>query len=176
MFTLIVAGTLGLTLVDLKPPTVYEWLSLFVSIAGFVAIIITLYQIRDENRLSEQALKESALSPLKAQQLEIDKIFIEHPELRKYFYDNVELPEVSSHETAQAMAVAEYLLDHFAAILPHTTVSGEPLVGTIWRNYIRDSFANSRVLSSILRQRSDWYPSALRMIEREANAVNGGRA
>lgn len=176
MFTLGFAAILAWTLVDLKPPTVYEWLSLFVSIAGFIAILVTLFQIRDENRLSDRALKEGVLSPLKAQQLEIDKIFIEHPDLRKYFYDRAELPEAASHETAQAMAVAEFILDHFAAILPHTTVTGEPLLDTIWRNYIRDSFANSRVLSLALRQHSDWYPSELRAIEREATAALARRA
>lgn len=155
-------------MVEWKALTPYEWCSLVVSIVGFAAVVVTLYLLHIENKLSDRALKEGALVPLKLQQLEIDKIFIEQPHLRKYFYENVPLGDPNSPESAQALAMAEYILDHFAAILPHTTVKGEPLTSTIWRNYIRDSCANSRVLSDTLRTRRQWYPTDLLIIQREA--------
>jgi hypothetical protein len=141
---------IGLNLIELRPLTLYEWFSLLVSIAGFAGIIVTLYLLRAENRLADRALKESALSPLKVQQLEIDKIFIEHPHLRKYFYDNAAIRDEASLEAAPAFALAEYILDHFAAILPHTTISGEPLTSTIWRNYISGTVLHRVVFFQIL--------------------------
>jgi hypothetical protein len=169
-----VSAALGITLVEWKALTSFEWLSLVVSIVGFAAVVVTLYLLHVENRLSERALKEGALVPLKLQQLEIDKIFIEKPHLRKYFYEDCPVLDPNSEETAQALAMAEYILDHFAAILPHTTVKGERLTFTIWRNYMRDSFAQSRVLSDTLRTRRQWYPDELFIIQREGEDLKKG--
>jgi hypothetical protein len=168
-------AALGMILVEWKALTSFEWLSLFVSIVGFAAVVVTLYLLHVENRLSERALKEGVLVPLKLQQLEIDKIFIEKPHLRKYFYEDAPILDPKSEETAQALAMAEYILDHFAAILPHTTVKGKRLTSTIWRNYIRDSFAQSRVLSDTLRTRQQWYPDELFIIQREGDALKASR-
>jgi hypothetical protein len=165
------SAALGITLFEWKALTLYEWCSLIVSVVGFAAVVLTLYFLHTENKLSDRALKEGALVPLKMQQLEIDKMFVEQPHLRKYFYDNAPLADNESLERAQALAMAEYILDHFAAILPHTTVEGEPLPSTIWRNYLRDSFANSQVLTSTLLTRSKWYPTELLVIQREAAGI-----
>ena len=169
------SAALGITLVEWKALTSFEWLSLIVSVVGFAAVVVTLYLLHVENRLSERALKEGALGPLKLQQLEIDRIFIEKPQLRKYFYDDVPVLDPDSEESAQALSMAEYLLDHFAAILPHTTVKGERLTSTIWRNYMRDSFTHSRVLSETLLLRRHWYPEELLDILREAEIMKEDR-
>ena len=155
-------------MVDPKAMTLYELLSLIISAAGFIGVIITLLFLYRQIRMSDRELKENLLIPLKTQQLEIDKLFIERPHLRKYFYDGVIIGGDTSDEYAQVSATAEYILDHFAFVLLHTTAEGEPLTSTIWREYMKDSFGHSPALCSTLERHQHWYSPELLNIMEEA--------
>ncbi|HEX8148936.1 MAG TPA: hypothetical protein VF591_17260 [Pyrinomonadaceae bacterium] len=155
-------------MVDLKALTLYELLSLIISAAGFVGVIITLIFLYRQTRMSDRELRENLLVPLKTQQLELDRLFVEHPHLRKYFYDGARVPEDKPDEYAQVAATAEYILDHFAAIMLHTTAEGKPLASTIWREYMKDSFVNSPALCSTLERHRRWYARELLDIKDEA--------
>lgn len=155
-------------MVDVKAMTLYELLSLIISAAGFIGVIITLLFLYRQTRMSDRELRENLLIPLKTQQLEIDKLFIERPHLRKYFYDGVSLGEDEPDEYAQVSATAEYILDHFASVLLHTTADGAPLTSTIWREYMKDSFANSPALCATLERHERWYSPELLNIKEEA--------
>jgi len=148
--------------------TLYELLSLIISAAGFIGVIITLYLMNRQTRMSDRELKENLLVPLKTQQLELDKLFVERPHLRKYFYNGEIISEDKSDEYAQAAAVAEYMLDHFAAVMSHTTTEGKPLISTIWREYMKDCFAHSPILCTTLEKYGRWYPGELSNIKKEA--------
>lgn len=155
-------------MIDSKPITLYELLSLIISTAGFIGIIATLWFLNRQTRIADRALRENLLIPLKNQQLELDKLFIDFPHLRKYFYNGEVFKEDSSDAYAQAAAIAEYILDHMAAIMPQRTADGEMLISTIWREYIKDSFYNSPILCSTLEKHSRWYPRELYEIKEEA--------
>lgn len=155
-------------MVDVKALTLYELLSLIISAAGFIAVIITLYLLNRQTRMSARELRENLLIPLKTQQLELDKLFVEHPHIRKYFYNGENIDEDKKDEYAQVAAVAEYILDHLAAVISHTTAEGQPLTSTIWREYMKDCFANSPVLWATLERYDRWYPRELLNIKAEA--------
>jgi hypothetical protein len=155
-------------MLDMKPMTLYELLSLIISAAGFIAVIITIYLLNRQTRMSDRELRENLLIPLKTQQLELDKLFVEHPQIRKYFYQGEIISEDKSDEYARVAAVAEYMLDHFAAVMSHTTTDGKPLISTIWREYLKDCFVNSPILCTTLEKYSRWYPRELSNIKKEA--------
>lgn len=159
-------------MIDVKALTLYELLSLIISAAGFIAVIITLYLLTRQTRMSARELRENLLIPLKTQQLELDRLFVEHPHIRKYFYNGENISEDKQDEYAQVAAVAEYILDHFAAVISHTTADGQPLISTIWREYMKDCFVKSPVLCATLERYDRWYPRELFNIKKEA--LNGG--
>jgi|GEM_PF-1758637 len=160
---------------ELKPLTLFELLSLLVSVAGFVVVIISILLLKRQISIADRGLREAWLVPLKAQQLEIDKLFIERPHLRKYFYEGEPVVVGRADELAQVTATAEYILDHLAAVISQRTAEGEPLTSTIWREYMKDSFALSPVLCSTLERHRRWYPRELYDIKEEALAGRGGQ-
>jgi hypothetical protein len=166
----------GNTLMDAKAMTLYELLSLIISAAGFVAVILTLYFLNRQTRMSDRELKENLLIPLKTQQLELDRLFVEYPHVRKYFYKGEVISDDGSDEYARVAALAEYILDHFAAVISHTTADGKPLTSTIWREYINDCFVNSPILCSTLDRHSGWYSVELVGLKGEALANLAGTA
>ena len=97
-------------------------------------------------------------------------MFFSSPNMRKYFYAGATIPDRSSEEFAKASAMAEYLLDHIAAVIPQTTVDNVPLLSTIWREYIKDSFKNSPILCEILTTHQRWYPAEILHLMNEALA------
>lgn len=101
------SAALRITLVEWKALTPYEWRSIAVSIVGFAAAVVTLCLLHIENKLSDRALKEGALVPLKLQQVEIDEIFIEQPHLRKYFYEGVPIERESPSHPRSGGATSE---------------------------------------------------------------------
>lgn len=155
-------------LVDIRPITLFELLSLIVSVAGFVVVIISIHLLRRQISIADRGLRESWLIPLKTQQLEIDKLFIERPHLRKYFYEAEPVSDSKSDEYAQVAATAEYILDHLSGVISQRTADGEPLTSTIWREYIKDSFINSPALCALLEKHRRWYPKELSDIKEAA--------
>lgn len=153
---------------DIKPITLFELLSLVVSVAGFVLVIISIYLLRRQLSIADRGLRESWLIPLKTQQLEIDKLFIDRPHLRKYFYEAEIVSDSKTDEYAQVAATAEYILDHLAGVISQRTADGKPLTSTIWREYMKDSFINSPALCMILEKHRRWYPKELYDIKEEA--------
>ena len=156
------------TSVDAKPITLFELLSLIISIAGFIVVIVSIFLLKRQVSIADRGLRETWLIPLKTQQLEIDKLFIDRPHLRKYFYEGEHMIDSRSDEYVQVTATSEYILDHLSGVISQKTSDGKPLVSTIWREYIKDGFANSPALCSTLEKHKHWYPKELWDIKEEA--------
>lgn len=128
-----------------KPITLYELLSLVISAGGFLSVIITLYFLIQQTRYSAILLKETLFSPLDNKQFELDKIFIDYPEYRKYFYNGVTLGSNVSDKNTQITAIAEYILDYFAEIIHQKKVYRNVIDIDYWMEYMEDYFAKSPI-------------------------------
>lgn len=148
-------------MIDMKPITLYEFLSLVISLGGFLTVIVTLYYLIQQTRHSAIVLKDTLFAPLYSQQLEISKLFIEHPEYRKYFYDGVDIDFNDSDKNSQIYAVAEHILDYFAAIIFQKKAHGDVIDINCWTRYIKDCFAKSPILCETLETYKGWYPQEL---------------
>ena len=85
---------------------------LLVSIAG---VVLVTKQVQLVNRQLEQVshtISGNAFSSSFAELREIHKVFIDHPHLRPYFYDDKRLPENSEYWNT-ALTIAEMFLDAF---------------------------------------------------------------
>jgi len=164
-------------LLDPKPLTIYELLSLLVSLFGFVAVVISLWFLKKQTAASAgqtamlaEAVGDSPYATLGEHLTTINQVFIDHPETRPHFYDNMPMPE-GDVERSRVLAVAETLLDFMDSII----YQRDRLVRVYgvewwecWRTYIRDSFAASDVLCQHLDDRQSWYSDELHELAGEA--------
>lgn len=171
-----------------KRPTPYQVMALALSsiglalsLIGLGSLIIIASQARAANeqaRLANEQAREARkqndllasqaqlqnLQALTNQLLILDKLFIEHPEMRQYFYDNVEISGDKDKVNYQrALAIAEFQIDFFDTFL--TQESSLNLADDereAWHTYIIRSFARSRVMCVRLNTDPDWYGSNLK--------------
>ena len=126
-----------------------------VSIIALVISILSLTAIQNQNLLStRQNLFNHAM--------EMQRIWIENPELIPYFYEEKELNGADSVTTRQVLIMCEMLADMLddaaASELKAMTAEG-------WGNYARDMNANSPAFRQFLNEKQKWYPSISQWIE-----------
>lgn len=115
----------------------------------------------EELKLQTKLLKLNSYVSITARTFEIDRLFVEVPDLRPYFYDAVVIddPDV----VARASAVAEFILDFYSAIqehLDHLESDDMPSLAE-WITYMQHGFKYSPFLCYYLEKRSDWYEDQL---------------
>lgn len=93
---------------------------------------------------------------------EILYVFVDHPELRPYFYDTKELDENDPNYHA-VLAVCELFLDFIDSMhddyvykLPGMEDGGK--YREIWDLYFRDIFSSSPALRKYAKKKEQWYP------------------
>ena len=102
--------------------------------------------------------------------LDIDHVFVEKPELRKYFYDGVDPAGETDDRKAQVEALAELMLDCFECIWDIRRTYSRVDRGS-WGRFVLDMLGTSPVLSRLYGERSgqDWYPALDELMWAEAN-------
>lgn len=148
--------------------TTYEAVSLFISVAGFVTIMASLWLVYRQTRIfARQAdylarsIFENLSESMNRQSHEISRIFVEYPELRPYFYDGKTIEEDHA-DYLRAEAVAETILDIFWTMANQAdrAVKSEYVSGdarNLWVSYVTDAFADGPILVKILTKRQNWY-------------------
>jgi len=150
-----------------EPITLYELLTLIVSIGGFATVIVTIIllikqtkEIATQTKYVAESLRSSAYGVIAAQVFDTDKIFIDCPELRPIFYSSKDVEE-NDPLYNKAMAVAEFILDYFESALLQNKYFPQVWPIPVWEEYIIDSFAQSPVLCRYLSSKKGWYVDKL---------------
>jgi hypothetical protein len=132
--------------------------------AALVASVVSLVM---SWRAGHRAAKITTYRSATDLTIDIDHVFVEHPELRKYFYDGEDLSHASEETRAEAEAIAELMLDCFECIWDlRKNYSKEDRFS--WGRYILDMLSESPVMEGMYTRRKaqDWYP-ALEELEKE---------
>ena len=140
--------------------TLYEGLSLIVSAAGFLAVVVSIRYLVVQTKSSARALESSTFDASANATFMIDSVFIEHPDLRKYFYDAGQpvAPELEDRVTA----VAELMLDYFDYVLLQQKRPAELHPHNFWSDqYLIDLFSASPILCEYLEKRKSWFSDDL---------------
>lgn len=150
--------------------SLYEKLSLVTSLIGSLSLVFIYYQILQTSTSLEASAKANigdAYANIGAFTLDLDKIFIENPELRPYFYHGWEITETDTKYHA-VMAVAEMQLDFFDATLTQLQIRPEEDAAemeaekALWDKYFVKSFSSSRALCKRYADDEDWYRENLK--------------
>lgn len=135
-------------------------------IAGGVigAIIGGVFALKATKRQIEVMLLQArgdVNERLYSQSLSIMKFFVDHPELRPYFYDNKELNEAGNEsEKLQVLSAAE-MVGGFLELVAMQIEEQRAEIQPRWKNYIIDAFNSSAVIREHLATCSAWYADDL---------------
>ena len=129
---------------------------MIISILGFAAGVI--YTIRD----AAKVWRADVYSKASPWVLDLDKAFVEHPELRVYFYkDGTNQPVYTVPDTetnrAQVLAMAEYILDTYDAFLAERSKYGDVTLASDWTTWMSDTFNDSPTLVRYIETHKRWY-------------------
>ena len=142
--------------------TLYEVLSLLISFAGAISLVFIFIQTMQ----ATANMKASMYATMTIQTLEMDKILLEHPQLRPYFYEKWDPSGLTDYETRNKVTIiAEYQLDYFDLVMTQldyipTDQDSEEDKET-WKKYFADSFANSPALCKRITDKPGWYMTKL---------------
>ena len=126
------------------------FVSAVITIAGFWFLWLQL-------RSTNESLRAGAYSNMSSWTFDLDKAFLQYPELRPYFYAGKDIRE-DDPLFLRAQTMAEFLLDNFDSIMefdrqyPGTLHAG-------WRDWIYESFNRSPLLVRTLENRKAEYES-----------------
>jgi hypothetical protein len=90
---------------------------------------------------------------------ELDKFFIDRPELRPYFYENKQLPR-KKRDLDQLDSTAEMIVDIAESIV--ATGGGLGAISLGWNKYFTSLYKNSEVLRKHWSENWDYYPDSVR--------------
>ena len=99
---------------------------------------------------------------------DLDRLFIDHPEFRRYFYEGATAPK-NPLEQARLEGVCEYILDVYDFML-----AGMDRYPSLWpdreyyETWMGDIFRNSPTLCAYLDKRDTWYNDRVKRIKRNA--------
>lgn len=155
--------------------SLYELLSLLVAAGGFISVVVSLYLLIKQTKIAQYNLREVLLSSLIDQEQEIDRLFVASPEMRKYFYDNIEVSKDNAIDYDRASAISECLLDYFATMIYNKNTNSNVFSLDRWERFMIDSFSNSPILRATIDEYKDWYPDQLYQIKQKA-AINRSKA
>lgn len=145
----------------------YEKIQISLSFIGILSLAFIILQTRamnEQSRLATENMQASMYATIAAHTMEMDRIFVDRPELRPYFYSNKPIDEADKVYD-QVMAVAEHELDLFDSIytqlgyIPDDEDKDEDR--ETWRRYFAASFAKSPALCKRYYANKDWYMRSL---------------
>jgi hypothetical protein len=146
-----------------------DWLKRLTDVGTLPVLIVGLFQASKLTASIDSATWNNVTN----QEFALDKLFIDNPSTRKYFYEGVAIQR-NDQLYDRVAATAEYMLDfidtYFSSaqfIQPNTS---DPY---LWKRYFIHIFSNSPITCEILDARSDEYGDDINELAKEPCARKG---
>lgn len=153
-----------------KPTDVIQ---IIISIVGFGAIIVSLFFTEQGLILTNKQIQANTTSldltinqNIMSHALDVDKLFIDSPDLRPYFFEGTAVPS-SNKNFNKAKAIADYQIDFFATFFDQTgnwqVFQRDLEAQNAWDSYMDNSFQQSPIMCYELKEASighsytDWF-------------------
>ena len=136
-------------------------------VLALLAIAVSLISAVYGFRLSRRAHYVSTYTGVISLFRELDRTFIEYPDLRPYFYDGKPVG-VDDPNHNRVQAAAELVLDTFEWIwYRQENLNAEDEKG--WQTYIAETYFSSPALQQHYTRYPSWYPGIARLIADHKN-------
>lgn len=123
---------------------------------GSLATAASLVYLARQTNVANTLARAGAHDRLTDLALMGDAIFVEHPELRKYFYNSARIYDLSAVERARVFAMAEFLCDFMENALQHESYRGSRVSGA-WLDWCRQLMRDSIAIREYLHLNRAWY-------------------
>jgi hypothetical protein len=160
-----------------------SWVSVMVAVLATVVAGVSLLIANRSYKVSRELLQMNASTEGTTElACKADELFLDHPELRPYFYDGwpvpdeiLDLPAPAAWPPSEAgvarsqlLAAAEYYLDLLESIWDNVA----PLPDDdreSWREWIHDMFESGPILVAYIERYHWWYPTLMGMLRAEVD-------
>jgi hypothetical protein len=129
---------------------------------ALVAAVVAIWQgnlLRKELQHSQRSMNADLQFRVHSVMQELDKFFVDRPELRPYFYDNKRPPK-TKRERDQVDATAEMIVDIAESIVDPG--HGLEAVSAGWNKFFTSLYKNSEALRKHWAENSDYYSDNVR--------------
>lgn len=126
----------------------------FVAGIGAIAVILGVLFARRQLNIQAKNTRFLVYDSLTRLVMDTDRVFIEYPAMRKYFYEAVP-PPTDPVELARAQAIAELLADFMDHVAEHIT-SIDHSAWQQWRAYFRE-LMEGEVMRDFMSDKQAWY-------------------
>lgn len=132
------------------------------SLASDLILALTMIVFLVQSRHMARATRASVYQTVAEQMMSVDRLFIDHPELRPYLYDGQELP-ADPRERSRITATAELLVDFLDNIASQSRHIPDYLCGP-WYVYFQDLARSSPAMRQFWLDRRSWYGDDMRRL------------
>jgi hypothetical protein len=133
--------------------------ALFGNFVLIVSVILLGLQVREMAKQSSHGARATLASVYQAMNdnmLQINRLFVDQPSLRPYFYDELEPTEESPEERERIDAAAELFVNFIDNVLTQMPLLPGHLAQP-WRTYFASVATSSPVLRDFWQRHREWY-------------------
>ena len=134
--------------------------------ALLVSVVLLGLQVREMTKQSShgvQATLASVYQAMNDNMLQINRLFVDRPSLRPYFYAGRELGGESSEERERVEATAELFVNFIDNVLTQMPLLPSNLAQP-WRTYFASVTTSSPVLRESWKAHREWYSEEMRAL------------
>jgi hypothetical protein len=140
--------------------------ALFGNFVLLVSVVLLGLQVREMTKQSSHGARATLASVYQAMNdnmLQINRLFVDRPRLRPYFYGKQELTDASPEERERVEATAELFINFMDNVLTQMPLLPSNLAEP-WRTYFSSVLTSSPVLRDFWTRRRDWYSEEMQAL------------
>ena len=140
--------------------------ALFGNLVLIVSVILLGLQVREMTKQSSHGVRATLASVYQAMNdnmLQINRLFVDRPSLRPYFYGEQELNDESPEERERVDATAELFINFIDNVLTQMPLLPSNLAQP-WRTYFAGVTTSSPVLCEFWKRHREWYSEEMRAL------------
>ena len=132
-------------------------IGVFISLFGFIYVYKQIKQVNS-------SIRSNTHNSLTTRSFECSRLLFENIELKKYFYNNVEIV-VTDPEYDKVLLFSEIIIDHFQfVVLEKNNIDFQTY--NQWQGYMKNLYVNSPILRNYLADNKSTYnPELVAMLE-----------
>jgi hypothetical protein len=112
--------------------------------------------LADESQQATRARLATVYQNVSMQMHDINRLFVEHSHLKRYFYEGVS-PDQSDDDYAQVACIAEMFVDFMDNFVTQAPLLMEDYLQEGWQGYFRWIYLNSPIIRAYWDRHGDWY-------------------
>jgi hypothetical protein len=127
---------------------------------ALIGVIVSLWLLRAQGLAQRDATLVLAYQNMTAQMAEMDRFFLEHLDLRPYFFAGKELP-IALDEQDRVLAVAEMYVNLMDNVLTQVPALNRDGIASDWETYFRDVYDTSPAIRLFWAEHArEWFANS----------------